>query len=297
MRRIASKWLQGWVPRKPLNSLTLLVAMAAAGVSAAHADAPVVHVAAVGGLALSGVWPRLAAQAGMDLGLSVRTVALAPKEGVVPAFIQGQAEVLLIHASDEAMSLQAAGYAAAVRVWAWNEHVIVGPAADPANVRQARDGQEAMQRISQAKTPFIAFRDPGSYSITQRLWRRTGIRPGADWVRVDMSPTPQAVLQEASAAQAYVVVGNIPVAFGKMPSPHSTVLLKGDPMMRRPYVVLTPGPRHPAEKEARLLAAKLADFLVSPAGQKALTEADREAGGPWLFPIDSVPPNFAEGAQ
>ena len=265
---------------------------------AALPQRPSVRVAAVGGLVLSGVWPLLAQQAGQVLGLQVDTVAASPKEGVVPVFERGEAELLLIHASDEALGLQASGHAAPVRVWAWNEHVLVGPAADPAQVRSALDGQQALRRIADTAAPFIAFRDPGSYTVVQRLWRRAGIRPDVRWAHTDTSATPQGVLQQAAALGAYAVVGHIPVAFGKMPLPAGMeVLFKGDPQMRRPYVVLTPGPRHPASPEARSQAQRLADYLVSPAGQAALAEADRAAGGPWLFAVDSVATAVATPAE
>ncbi len=260
-----------------------------AGSGGTEASAPTVRVAAVGGLALCGVWPLLAAQAGQDLGLHVDTVVASPKEGVLPPFAQGQAEVLLIHASDEALGLEAAGLAGPARVWAWNEQVVLGPQADPARVAQARDGLDAMRRIAQAQAPFIAFRDPGSYTVVQRLWRRAGVRADAAWVRMDTAPTPQAVLRQASEQQAYVVAGHIPWAFGKMAAPGMQLLLHGDPQMRRPYVVLTPGPRHGASANARHHAQRLAEYLVSPTGQAALRAADRQAGGPWLFARDSVP--------
>lgn len=256
---------------------------------AANEGVPAVRVAAVGGLALCGVWPLLAAQAGRDLGLQVQTVAASPKEGVLPAFAQGAAELLLIHASDEALGLEAAEVAGAARVWAWNEHVVIGPDSDPAGVTQARDGLQAMQCIAQARAPFIALRDPGSYTVVQRLWRRAGIRADERWVRVDTSSTPRAVMRQARAQQAYVVAGHIPWAFGKMTEPGLRVLLRGDPQMRRPYVVLTPGARHPAGVQARQDATRLADYLLSSTGQAALQAADRQAGGPWLFARDSVP--------
>ena len=271
-----------------LAAALLALGPANAAAQAAPTPPPTVRVAAVGGLVLSGVWPRLAQQAGQALALQVDTVAASPKEGVVPVFERGDAELLLIHASDEALGLQASGHAAPVRVWAWNEHVLVGPAADPAQVRSARDGQEALRRIADAAAPFIAFRDPGSYTVVQRLWRRAGIRPDARWAHIDTDATPQAVLQQAQALGAYAVVGHIPVAFGKMAAPGVQVLLKGDPQIRRPYVVLTPGPRHPAGAQARQQALRLADYLVSPEGQAALGAADRAAGGPWLFGAASV---------
>lgn len=285
--------------RAALSGAALALAGCAAppgAVADRPAARPVVQVAAVGGLALSGVWPRLAASAGQQLDLDVQTVAAAPKEGVVPAFARGQAQLLLIHASDEAMGLEAAGLAGPARVWAWNEHVVIGPQADPAGVAGAPDGQQALQRIADARSPFIALRDPGSYGVVQRLWRRAGVRPDAAWVRMDTGPRPQAVLQLAQAQQAYVVAGHIPFAFGKMAAPGMRVLLRGDPQMRRPYVVLAPGPAHPAGAAQRAQAQRLADWLVSPAGQAALQAADAQAGGPWLFPRASVAPWLKEPA-
>ena len=193
-----------------------------------------VQVAAVGGLVLCGVWPRVAEQASQALAMPVTTVAAAPKEGVVPAFARGEAQMLLIHASDEAMALEASGMASAARVWGWNQHVIAGPAHDPAGVRSVADGTQALRRIAETGSPFIALRDPGSYTVVQRLWRRGGIRPDARWLRADTGPRPQAVLELAAREQAYAVVGHIPLAFGKMGAPGIELLLHGDPLMRRP---------------------------------------------------------------
>ena len=255
-----------------------------------------IQVAAVGGLVLCGVWARVAAQASHALTMSVTTGAAAPKEGVVPAFARGQAQMLLIHASDEAMALEASGMAGSARVWGWNEHVIAGPAHDPAGVRSAADGTQALQRIAQTGTPFIALRDPGSYTVVQRLWRRGGIRPDARWLRADTGPRPQAVLELAAREQAYAVVGHIPLAFGKMGAPGIELLLHGDPLMRRPYVLLTPGPRHPATAQQRQAAGLLAEYLLSAPGQRAL-EAASGVNGPWVFARDSVPAGMSAGVD
>ncbi|MDR0258756.1 MAG: tungsten ABC transporter permease [Comamonas sp.] len=256
-----------------------------------------VQVAVVGGLVLCGVWPRVAEAAGKALALPVTTVAAAPKEGVVPAFARGDAQMLLIHASDEAMALEAAGLAGPARVWGWNEHVIAGPAADPVGVRQAANGTDALRRIARAQAPFIALRDPGSYTVVQRLWRRGGVRPDARWLRVDTGPQPQAVLQLAAELKAYAVVGHIPLHFGKMSGPGIELLLHGDPLMRRPYVLLTPGPKHPATQAQRQAVQELADYLLGTAGQQALADANAATAGPWVFARESVPAGLNTGAD
>jgi len=248
-----------------------------------------VKVAVVGGLVLSGVWPALAKRAGKATGLVIETVAAAPKEGVVPIFRDGEADLLLIHGSDETYGLLAAGVAAPLRAWAMNEHVIVGPNDDPAKVAGAADAAEAMRRIVAADAPLIGFRDPGSFGIVHGLFRSLGLRPGPRQQLYDDAESPQQVLRSAADKHGYAVVGHIPVAFGKMPSKGMAVLLKGDPTMRRVYVVVEPGPRHPANPRQRELARQLADYLVSPAGQADLVAADKEAGGPWVFPLPAQP--------
>ena len=283
------RWLLG-------SAATLPALLSTACASPAPAAGTGVQVAAVGGLVLCGVWPRVAESASQALSMPVHTVAAAPKEGVLPAFARGDAQLLLIHASDEAMSLQAAGLASAARVWGWNEHVIVGPAHDPAGVRQAVDGTQALQRIAQTASPFLALRDPGSYGIVQRLWRRGGVRPDARWLRADTGPRAQAVLELAASQQAYAVVGHIPLHFGKMGAPGIELLLQGDPLMRRPYVLLTPGPRHPATSAQRDAAQLLADYLLSPPGQQALETANTQTAGPWIFARNSVGARLAHSA-
>lgn len=280
----------------PLRGLlAILLAASTASCMATGETAPdaaggaQVRVAVVGGLVLSGVWPALAARASKATGLEIDTVAAAPKEGVVPAFRNGDADLLLIHGSDETYGLLAAGVAAPLRAWAMNEHVIVGPKDDPAGVAGAPGAAEAMRRIIAADAPLIGFRDPGSFAIVHGLFRSHGLRPGPRQQLYDDADSPRHVLRSAADKHGYAVVGHIPVAFRKMPSEGMAVLLKGDPAMRRVYVVVEPGPRHPADPRQRERARRLADYLLSPAGQADLVAADKEAGGPWVFALPAQP--------
>lgn len=245
--------------------------------------ATTVRVAVVGGLVLCGVWPELAARAEKATGLHIETVAAAPKEGVVPPFRRGEADLLLLHGSDETYALQAAGFAAPLRAWAMNEHVIVGPLADPAGIADAPDAVEALRRIIVADAPLIGFRDPGSFAIVHNLLRSAGLHAGPRQQLFDDAESPQQVLRSAAAKNGYAVVGHIPVAFGKMPSEGMRVLFKGDPAMRRVYVAVEPGPRHPANAARRRAAHRLAEYLLSRPGQADLQALDHQSGGPWVF--------------
>lgn len=260
--------------------LLALVLPCLAGV--VHAAAGV-KVVVVGGIHMSGVWDALRPRLEAGTGLKIELVGAANKEGIIPAFERGEAELLLVHGGSQTFALQAAGIGGAMRVWGYNEHAIVGPAEDPAGVRDAPDAVAAFRRIAAARAPFVASRDPGSHEIVQRLWKEASIRADAGWVRLDDTPRPQQVVELAGRQRAYLVVGAIPVAFGKMRGEGMEILLRGDARMRRAYVALEPGPAHPAPAAARKRVRRLVDYLVSPAGQAALAAADRDAGGPWIY--------------
>jgi len=241
-------------------------------------------VAVIGGLDMSGVWSRIEESAEKSLDLDITTVIAAPKEQVVPAFMRGEADLLLIHGGDETFALEALGYASALRTWGYSEFVFVGPTADPAGVEQAASGREAIQKIQASKQSLIAFRDPGSHQVVKRLLDQAGLVPGQMQLLPDTVSRSQQILQLAASDQAYVVVGHMPVAFGRMPSEGVRILLSGDSSMHRAYVVVTPGAQHPATESARDNAEKLAAYLLSEDGQRILGEAGPSEGVPWVYP-------------
>ncbi|MFV0477079.1 MAG: substrate-binding domain-containing protein [Parahaliea sp.] len=250
---------------------------------------PAINVVVVGGLQLSGFWPRLVAEAEQALDMDIVTVRAAPKEAIIADFVSGKASLMIIHGGDETHALQGLDYAGPLGTVAYNEHVIVGPSDDPANLDGVDNAVAAVNALRQSQRALVAFRDPGSYSIMQRLFKQAKLVPGDLNLLHDMSPAPQRILEYARAQQAYVIVGHIPVAFNKMPSDGMRVLVQGDPAMRRAYVVVTPGMKHPAKKTERENAERLAAYLLSPAGQRAVRRAGTTDEGSWIFGREQGP--------
>lgn len=251
-------------------------------------DRPVpVRVVVIGGLTMIGFWQRLAPVVEAATQTRLELVATGNKDVIVPVFTARQADLMLIHGGDEVIALLALGQAGRITAWGANEHVVIGPEADPAGVRGAPNGAEALQRIARTRARFIAFDDPGSHAIVQKLWRQADQPPPPGWREPDESPHPQQILAHAAARQAYVVAGHIPMAYGKMAAPGLAVLFKGDPAMRRPYVVVEqPEAPHAPCGLALNAPRRVAAYLASAEGQARIRQAGMARGEPWVFPLE-----------
>lgn len=265
---------------RPHQLLVLMVFISSSSLAAADE----LKVAVIGGLDMSGVWTSIETASEKSLGLEISTEVAAPKEQVVPAFMRGEVDLLIMHGGDETFALEALGYATALRTWGYNDFVFVGPPDDPAGIAQASSGSEVMRKLQASQLPLISFRDVGSQQIVRRLMDNAGLIPSQINLLPDRVDRAQQILMQAAQDKAYVVVGHMPVAFGRMPSEGVKVLFGGDPGMRRAYVIVTPGPRHPAGAAARVQAEKLADYLLSEEGQKTLEQTGPEDGVPWIYP-------------
>jgi tungstate transport system substrate-binding protein len=245
-----------------------------------------IRVAVIGGMTLTGMWQELATKFEADTGWKTELVVTGPKDVLSAPFKRGEIDLLTMHTADKTTDLVADGYAVNMRPWARNEHTIVGPPSDPAGIRGMKDGAAALKKIAEAHAPFVDFYGPGSRELTHKLWQRAGIKPEGDWLLKDESDAPENIVVFAEKHQAYVVVGHIPITYGKMALGKMEVLVQGDPEMRRTYVVIEANPqKFPQTNTAG--ARALADWLTGDAGQKFLLEYGRKSPGgiPLFHPL------------
>ena len=247
---------------------------------------PVIRVAVIGGMVMTGMWQELARQFETNTGYRVLLVAAGPKPMLVEAFHKGGADLLTMHSSDESTDLVADGYAVNMRPWARNELVIVGPPDDPAHVKGMTDGASALRKIADAHAAYVDFHDPGSRQVAAKLWHKAGFEPQGEWVLKDESKIRQEVVTFAEKHHAYVIVGRIPVLKGKIESGSMQILVEGDPDMRRPFVVMIANAKR--FPHANVAGAQiLADYLTSDKGQQFLKDfaARQPDGVPLFYPI------------
>lgn len=250
---------------------------------AAEEPRPEVRVAVIGGMAMSGIWAEAEEAFEVETGWKVRLVAAGPKPVIEAAVRDGGVDLATMHEGPEAARLAAEGWTTEGRPWAMNEHVVLGPRADPAGVRGMRDGAEALRRIASARMPFVDFRGSGSRELAAELWKKAGVTPGGEWFLPDESGRPQEIGAFAASRGAYVIVGRLPVLSGKIAAGGLEILVEGDPAMRRTYVVLETRRERVAEVNAEGARA-LADWLTGEGGRRFMEErAEREAPGRAVF--------------
>ncbi len=118
----------------------------------------------------------------------------------------GDADCLLVHAKASEEEFINEGYGVKRIPFMYNYFVIVGPANDPAGVKNAANATEAFKKIAESgKTPFISRGDDsGTHKAELALWEKAGIKPeGQDWY-ISTGQGMGASLVVASEKQGYI---------------------------------------------------------------------------------------------
>jgi tungstate transport system substrate-binding protein len=246
----------------------------------------VVRCAVIGGMTMTGLWPEIAKMFEAQTGYRVETVATGERPILDKAMRAGQVDLLTMHSGDITTDIVADGVGVNMQPWTRNELVIVGPTNDPAGIRGMTNGAEALRKIAAAHANFVDFQGIGSREMVHTLWRLAGLEPKGDWVLKDDTVSKWNVLQFCRSNHAYVVVGYIPAMTGKMANEGVEILVKGDAVMRRPYIVMEANSkRFPKANHAG--AHALEDFLLSPEVQNFLLRfsGNSASNHPLFFPV------------
>jgi len=229
----------------------------------------------------TGLWQALAGRYEVARGHKIEVVATGPKPQVIAAFRRGGIDLITVHACDAMINLVADGLARDPEPWARNDLVIVGPAADPAQIRGERDAVQAIAKIVAARAPLLIHASMGADGVLHDL-QDAGhlvLDPGATVMFSD--DNQHRVLERAAALSAYTMIGRIPWITGKLQAPGVALMVQGDPRLRRPYLVEVSAAASPAARD-------LAAYLRSPETQQWLATFGRGTydDQPLFFPVD-----------
>jgi tungstate transport system substrate-binding protein len=272
---------------KAIGALCTILLLSSCGGNHSDVTQPqIVHCAIIGGMTMTGLWPRIAEMFEAESGIKTKVIVTGPRPELDKAMRQGKIDLLTMHSGDITTDLVADGFGINMRPWTRNELCIVGPPDDPARVRGMTNGAEALRKIAAARAPFVDFHGIGSRELAHNLWRLAGVEPKGDWVIRDDTVSKWNILQFARERGAYVIVGYIPARLHKMNPTGMEILVKGDPVMRRPFIVMEANPRKVPTANA-VGARALSDFLLSAKVQNFLLEFGTQTNrpGPLFFPV------------
>jgi tungstate transport system substrate-binding protein len=123
------------------------------------------------------------------------------------------------------------------RKLAYNEFVIVGPAADPARVMAARDAPDAFRRIARSTASFVSRGDgSGTHEREELLWREAGLKPPGDRLLVSGRGMALA-LRHADEIQGYTLSDE--ATFSHLqPQLDLVIRYRGDPRLLNTYGIV-----------------------------------------------------------
>jgi tungstate transport system substrate-binding protein len=173
-------------------------------------------------------------------GYQVKTIAVGTGQALTMGR-RGDADVLLTHAPKAEQTLVEAGWVVDRVPFMYNDFVIVGAAADPAQVRQAPRAADAFRRIAEAKAGFVSRADQsGTHQTEQALWQLAQQTPRGDWY-VEAGQGMGATLRLASEKQVYTLTDRA-TYLHLQPTLSLAVVYAGDPLLRNVYSVMRVSP-------------------------------------------------------
>jgi tungstate transport system substrate-binding protein len=173
-------------------------------------------------------------------GYRVKTVAVGTGQALTMGK-RGDADVLLTHAPAAEKPLVDEGWLLDRVSFMYNDFVVVGPQADPAQVRSAQNAAEILRRIAESKALFISRGDQsGTHKQEQSLWKASGLVPQGDWY-IESGQGMGATLRIASEKGAYTLTDRS-TYLHLQKTLTSTILFAGDPVLRNVYSVMRVNP-------------------------------------------------------
>jgi tungstate transport system substrate-binding protein len=252
----------------------------------ALAQQPAIVVASTTSTEQSGLFVFLLPRFTEKTGIAVKVVAVGTGQAL-DIGRRGDADVVFVHDKAAEEKFMAEGFGLKRFDVMYNDFVIVGPKADPADV-SGKDVAAAFRDIAAGKAAFISRGDrSGTHAAELRYWKDAGIEldtaMGA-WYR-EIGQGMGAALNMAASENAYVLTDRGTWLSFKNRG-DLKILVEGDKRLFNQYGVMLVNPaRHPTVNVKQGQA--FVDWLISPEGQNTI--ADYKVGGEQLFFPDAEP--------
>jgi tungstate transport system substrate-binding protein len=217
-------------------------------------------------------------------GYTVKMVAVGTGQALTMGQ-EGSADVLLVHAPSSEVEFMDGGYGLDRYLVMHNDFIIVGPADDPAKIKDLASTKDVFTAISNTKSIFVSRGDDsGTNKAELKLWKSAEITPEGQWYLVTgqgMGDT----LRIASEKAGYTLTDRATYLSMK-DTLDLTILYQGDKALLNIYHVITVNPT--LWPNTNYEGAKtFADWMVSDETQKVIAEFGVDQYGQALFIADA----------
>ena len=216
-------------------------------------------------------------------GYMVKTIAVGSGQAMAMGE-RGEADVLLVHSPDAEKKFIAQDLGINRRIVMHNDFIVVGSAADPAKIKEAKTSAEAFKKIAESQSLFISRGDnSGTHAKEKALWKAAGVSgAGQKWYQETGLGMGQTLGVTAEKKGYTLADRGTYLSLKKQLG--LELLCEGDPLLLNVYHVIEVNPA----KWPRVNAAgakALSDFMVSDEAQKVITTFGVDKyGQPLFFP-------------
>ncbi len=211
-------------------------------------------------------------------GIKVKVVAVGTGQAIKLGE-DGNADVLLVHARKSEDEFVTKGFGVNAFDVMYNQFYIVGPADDPAGVKQAKTAKEAFGKIAEKKATFISRGDDsGTDKKEKGIWTEAKIKPEDSWY-LSSGQGMGETLQMTDEKRAYTLTDEATFLSRKL---NLDVVMKGDKSLLNPYGIIQV--KSSAKQEEGM---KLIEFFTGAEGQKLIGEFGQKDYGKGLFVPDA----------
>jgi tungstate transport system substrate-binding protein len=250
----------------------------------AHAVAQSIVMSSTTSTEQSGLFGHLLPEFKKASGIDIKVVALGTGQALDMAR-RGDADVVFVHDQAAEEKFVADGFGLKRLAVMYNDFVVVGPQADPANVK-GNDIVAALKKISASNAPFVSRGDKsGTHAAETRFWNQAAMadKKGTGYKECGCGMGP--ALNIGASTGAYVLTDRSTWLNFKNRG-DLKILVEGDARLFNQYGVMVVNPaKHAHVKRAE--AQKFVDWIVSKPGQAAI--AGYKIGGESVFFPNAAP--------
>ena len=250
----------------------------------AHATAQSIVMSSTTSTEQSGLFGYLLPEFKKASGIDIKVVALGTGQALDMAR-RGDADVVFVHDQVAEEKFVADGFGLKRLAVMYNDFVVVGPQADPANVK-GNDIVVALKKISAGNAAFVSRGDKsGTHAAELRFWSQAAMadKKGTGYKECGCGMGP--ALNIGASTGAYVLTDRGTWLNFKNRG-DLKVLVEGDARLFNQYGVMVVNPaKHAHVKRAE--AQKFVDWIVSKPGQTII--AGYKIGGESVFFPNAAP--------